>query len=46
MATSTVTPEALKTTIDDIVCVNAFLDDLWGKGGWTPSKAKSVGGTQ
>lgn len=42
MATSTITPESLKSTIDDIVCVNAFLDDFWGKGGWAPSEAAKL----
>lgn len=42
MTTSTVAPEALKVAIDDIVRVNAFLDDFWGKGGWAPSKAAKL----
>lgn len=31
--------EKLKTTIDDIVCVNEFLSDFWGDGGWASGEA-------
>jgi hypothetical protein len=32
----------VKTTIDDIVCVNAFLNNFWGNGGWAPSKGRKL----
>jgi hypothetical protein len=34
MVTLTITLKALKTAIDDIVCINSFLDDFWDSGGW------------
>lgn len=42
MITSTVTPEILKTTVDDIVCVNSFLNDFWGNGGWASGDAAKL----
>ena len=32
----------LQTVIDDIVCVNSFLEDFWGDGGWAPSDASKL----
>ncbi len=42
MATSINTREALKAIVDDIVRINAFLDEFWGQGGWAPSKAAKL----
>lgn len=42
MAISAILPEVLKTTIDDIVCVNSFLNDFWGNGGWASGDAAKL----
>jgi hypothetical protein len=42
MATPTITPDALKTTIEDIISVNTFLNDFWGDGGWASGDARRL----
>lgn len=37
--TSASSPETLKTAVDDIIRINAFLDDFWGNGGWASGNA-------